>query len=719
MVTSKISPAPVETDQENQLRQRKGGNQDDSKSKEPDAAARTIQAAHRGKKDRHEVKEKRAGKVSSKMRNMSKKFKLSSAHKLITDPHTRKMSMRSVMIACFVDCCCSTILAPNYNFMCTPNVHRDSFPDTKPFDLATAINFVPASGAFGKIIASAVAVRVSNKIGRKPTMILCLVGGCCGCILKYFLRATFWGFCIGNFVNGLFAASIVVGLAYNNDVYDDEPAKKAENMNALIGTMIMGGSVGNLVAIALEDVGLFEGLIVGAGMSLLAAFALAMYMVEADKNEKADASKGDKFKQDDQHEHVDEGEKGPQKANKKLLFQIIFGSLADQLGSAGPPLMLQIVFYKAYYVLPLYSGETPTVTASEFKWIDTATMFCFFGTLAISMPFQKIFGPSGTCVIGNFITAIFCFVLYQMASGPTPSNPMKIGFVTVYYLSQVVGTLSMVTTMPMIDAITPKLERADAQALNQVFTDLSEAVTPLMFSAILDASGSETMMWFTVACSIFATLVNLPLLKHKALGAKAFADMMDSEKPQAHPEPDLKEDGDGWMSIRDLEHMNLERLKRGEQPLKLKYGEYDPTTLRKIKSRALVDFSEMKDMMGEYLYMIRTPEERKNMIAMIELSKSDQAHHKKVEEECGRWFMSYLKDVGYDVSDNPTMWKMILMTNFPPILPPGSGGKYTVDNLRPSLLKGLKLNQQWLAAEQSNRATSLAAFSKTGMAVGI
>ena len=180
--------------------------------------------------------------------------------KLVTDPNVRKISMRAVWFACFVDVCCLTILAPNNNFMCTQgpppllppptftdascpaeeslvilarttqhthatplsslqtvpcvDAHPESFPDTKPFDLAMSINLIPASGAFGKIIASYFIVRLSKKIGRKPALLLCLLGGAACCIFKYLLRGSYLGFIAANFVNGLFGASIVVGLAY-------------------------------------------------------------------------------------------------------------------------------------------------------------------------------------------------------------------------------------------------------------------------------------------------------------------------------------------------------------------------------------------------------------------------------------------------------------------------------------------------------------------------
>merc|ERR1740138_422083 len=137
--------------------------------------------------------------------------------------------------------------------------------------------------------------------------------------------------------------------------------------NALIGMMILGGSCGNLVAIALEDAGLFVGLLVGAAASVLSGLALIMYMVEADTNEKkTNAGKGSKFEDSGEEHHTEEDDGSPKKLDTWLLNKIIFGSAMDGLGSAGPPMMFQIVFYSTYYMIPLLALKETYVSATEF-----------------------------------------------------------------------------------------------------------------------------------------------------------------------------------------------------------------------------------------------------------------------------------------------------------------------------------------------------------------
>jgi hypothetical protein len=249
---------------------------------------------------------------------------------------------------------------------------------------------------------------------------------------------------------------------------------------------------------------LFDGLFVGAGASVLAALGVYRYMVEADPSlidtpnilrdanertvlgesadteekatpllsdatdvmdnsallvsEEATESKAknafDKFK--------------PETLNKRLLYTIVFGSMMDQLGSAGPAIMFQIVFYTEYYVDFLFAGVEPVISATEFRWIETMVLVTFFVTVGLSTPMQKQFGPAGTCVGANLVTAAFCGTLYWMATGPAPSDSWLVGFVFTFYSSNALTTLSLITTIPMIDAIAPKADKLEAQALNQM-----------------------------------------------------------------------------------------------------------------------------------------------------------------------------------------------------------------------------------------------------------
>jgi hypothetical protein len=224
-------------------------------------------------------------------------------------------------------------------------------------------------------------------------------------------------------------------------------------------------------------------------------------------------------------------------------------------------------------------------------------------------------------------------------------------------------------------------------------SDLMEAVSPLIFSALLDARDSFFMMWFAIACSVFAAIVNIPLLKEPLLGAKAFTAKMNTSDPEVKLDQDQWPDDQGWMPLRVLEERNIANLQEGKPPIHLKYGKYDPKELDGIKARALQDFEEGTLIMKEWLQKTQTVEERENLVQMQSVYFKDKAWIDKQNADGGKWITEYLADVGYDLSENPYMMKMIVMTLFPPIIEPGSKGKYTVDNMRPSIRKLLRNHQ--------------------------
>ena len=95
---------------------------------------------------------------------------------------------------------------------------QDSFPTIEPLDTYAATYFLPMTAFLGTAIASTIVGHLSDKQGRKPWMLVCLGFGTIGSIVKYIVRRNFWPFCIANFINGLFGASLPIAMAYVSDV---------------------------------------------------------------------------------------------------------------------------------------------------------------------------------------------------------------------------------------------------------------------------------------------------------------------------------------------------------------------------------------------------------------------------------------------------------------------------------------------------------------------
>ena len=92
--------------------------------------------------------------------------------------------------------------------MVTPGAHPDSFPDTEPFDFNSATYFLPLCSLVGVAVASVFLGQISDRVGRKKVLLILSWISVAGSIVKYFTRATFWGFCISNFVFGFFLGNL-------------------------------------------------------------------------------------------------------------------------------------------------------------------------------------------------------------------------------------------------------------------------------------------------------------------------------------------------------------------------------------------------------------------------------------------------------------------------------------------------------------------------------
>jgi hypothetical protein len=186
-------------------------------------------------------------------------------YKLATEHDALKRSMNSVRFTVMCSAINTKMLNPNYPIMVTPDAHPDSFPDTEPFDFNSATYFLPMCSLLGVAIASIFLGTISDKYGRKKILLVLAWISAAGSVVKYFTRATFWGFCITQFAFGFFLGNLPVGMAYVGDVYTVKKDKERE-LGLLVSFYVMGNSGGGIISILMNGSGLFAPLWVGAGM---------------------------------------------------------------------------------------------------------------------------------------------------------------------------------------------------------------------------------------------------------------------------------------------------------------------------------------------------------------------------------------------------------------------------------------------------------------------
>ena len=133
----------------------------------------------------------------------------------------------------------------------------------------SALYVLTGSAGIGVAFASLFFGPLSDKLGRKFCLLLCMYVGAVLTVVKYLCRHDFWLFNIANFLNGLFGASTVVATSYIADIYSDDKDKLNEAMGGVMGLAMLGGNAGNILAIAMENAGLFIPLLPGAALAVL------------------------------------------------------------------------------------------------------------------------------------------------------------------------------------------------------------------------------------------------------------------------------------------------------------------------------------------------------------------------------------------------------------------------------------------------------------------
>jgi MFS family permease len=262
---------------------------------------------------------------------------------------------------------------------------QDSFESTGPFDFGAAQYFVPMTSLLGSAIAATFVGGLSDKIGRRPVMLVCVGMGVLGSIAKYFVRRSFWGFCAANFITGLFGATLAISLAYASDVAHTR-VEKDLLIGSLVGLYMVGNTGGGIMAIAMENTGLFAPLFVGAAMNLIATIFSYFVLIEPNKMLHIGAAGGDDDDDDD----------GPKDMDWKIITNILAGSLADNAGSVGLfPLCLSPLAFNTFLTDFQKAGKDPLMTAVAYKWIATLVALMIVPASMCSSKLYEKIGAAG------------------------------------------------------------------------------------------------------------------------------------------------------------------------------------------------------------------------------------------------------------------------------------------------------------------------------------
>ena len=204
-------------------------------------------------------------------------------YRLVAEEDSLKWSMMALRFAVLATACGQTVLQPNFPFLVIPGATPDSFPNTDPFGFSAATYFLPMTTLFGTAITSAIVGSLSDKIGRRPCVLVCMIMATITLIIQYLAQNTFWGFSAASFANGLFCSVLPVAMAYASDVHPSR-AKKDEEIGTLVGFNMIGMSGGGVMAILMDNQNLFAPALVASGIDLISFVVCYKYLIEPDKD---------------------------------------------------------------------------------------------------------------------------------------------------------------------------------------------------------------------------------------------------------------------------------------------------------------------------------------------------------------------------------------------------------------------------------------------------
>eukprot|EP00931_Biecheleriopsis_adriatica_P005665 TRINITY_DN107159_c0_g1_i1.p1 TRINITY_DN107159_c0_g1~~TRINITY_DN107159_c0_g1_i1.p1 ORF type:complete len:680 (-),score=121.35 TRINITY_DN107159_c0_g1_i1:12-2051(-) len=598
------------------------------------------------------------------------------------DPAKRSRATWIIIIASFVDVACSIILQPNHPMMCSnaplatkldgvPSnyTHPQAFPGEGMPEYSWAVTIILVSNQLAQGVSNLIFGILSDKIGRKPCMVINLAMGALS-MLCFWLAGNviknYWSYVAFMAFNGFGGAMKGIGQNYIQDI--NEPAEFRRLQPLIITAMTFGGVGGGLLggvlngAVRVDEYSgdLFAGAIVGLVAESISFMVVLLYCPkEPPKQKIAPMTKGDA-------DAAGKADKASNRLRNILLLLVIAGGF-DAFGDNGNTFARTVIFSNRYP-----AGKAPVWNTIL---LAVKCVGVFLAMMIVSRSAKKIKMPLWT-VIGNVFSG-------ACQLGVIPNSMPMSGFLAIWGTSQCFGFTSTMANLFLLPAFAPPETRGFWLGINQAVLLLCMAAAPLCLSAVYSAmsppagspreayADAELASMLSCGCiSFFAAILYSNLLWMV---------------PKPAPPPKLtvaKEDLEKYrnMTVKEFTRLGAEErdavmklmLKDGEAPPAnswIKYQEdLDDKELTQICVKAAADFSYIEKEIYNKM------QDQTRMARDFELSKEDRdALDVRVDElaersNMGNWIADYFNDAGYHSwSWFPNTYKAMIMNAFPPL----------------------------------------------------
>lgn len=326
-------------------------------------------------------------------------------------------------------------------------------------------------------------------------------------------------------------------------------------------------------------------------------------------------------------------------------------------------------------------------------------------------------GAATACVVGNALTAVATVILLQVASVNPPTTVTYGLFFAVMYLSFPLTVISQLSTGPMLDRISPSSQRGLIQGLNSSVMQFGMAIFPWVFGLLSDAIGLTTTLWICIGISIAAAMVNAPLMRVQVLKPRRKMNEYDHALAFDDEEVIQKLLAGEWVPPEKRWEINQKRMLKGHSFIVQDYVKYEDerANLCNLRRHAKADFEFYGKQMLSHLEgdCLTDDDKRERLVGMIRKSRAPSAKQEELKRELGEWFAAYMVDAGYQIDESPFVFKQLILTAFPRVIPLGDT-EFTEDNIEFATLNFARLYNHYL--EEQENSDYIHAFAKAYMA---
>lgn len=486
----------------------------------------------------------------------------------------------------------------------------------------------------------------------------------------------------------------------------------------MVGCFVLGNSGGGIIAVLMNEQGLFAPLWVGAGLMVIANVITHAYMIEPG-DARLEQEVTDKFTVDEDDVVV-----RPDTIDKKTMYNIVGGAVLDNIGSTGLfPLCLSPLALDTFYGQFVNAGEEPIMSILAYQWLSVCVALLVIPSTQLT-PYSFVkMGVAGTCVFGNTCTAIVTSLLLWI--GNMPASDLTFGFfVFVMYAGFPFTVFSQLTTGPMLDVIAPEDKIGYVQGLNNAAMNFGMALAPWAFGLLADAAGTNVAIIVGIAFSVGAALANSPLMWHPLMGRP-------KPKPPLAKRALPEEDDELFQKILDGEvvdpelvfELNHHRGMVGKPSIvpAVKPYEEEKDDLDKLRAGAAENFRFRMNLQDRVLAGLANGEKdadnlvfsKKELVEIFNtMMITDKDVTEKATNDLGIWMGQYLKDNGYNPHTSSVMAKQMFMAAFPPLC---RDDKATEENVTAWLLRSRKVMSRYAEEAEKNTATHAMATAGWGI----